>query len=191
MTTEITLTPKQYDLLQLAATRFFGNTLPAAGQVGLHGGAYEAVGMKLKNLGFLEGDNSSLWHLTEAAYAFMGIEHQRHEPKPAPEAETPLEVAMFEAFGGEATLAMGSAPAGVLEQPASKKRKLRDGTKQAQVIYLLKRPKGATLTQIMEATGWQMHTARSVLSRTIQKDLGIALVSEKTTDSDRVYRVKI
>ena len=64
MTTEITLTPKQYDLLQLAATRFFGNTLPAAGQVGLHGGAYEAVGMKLKNLGFLEGDNSSLWHLT-------------------------------------------------------------------------------------------------------------------------------
>jgi predicted HTH transcriptional regulator len=116
-----------------------------------------------------------------------------------------LEVALFEAFGGEETLAMGSAPTGAAienpeaaptaesaaadEQPALKKRKLRDGTKQAQVIDLLKRPEGATLQHIMEATGWQMHTARSVLSRTIQKDLGIALVSEKAGGNDRIYRV--
>jgi hypothetical protein len=201
MTTEITLTPKQYDLLQLAATRYFGNTLPAAGHVGLHGGAYEAVGTKLKNLGLLEGEDSSLWRLSEAAYALLGIEHQRHETEPesAPEAEQPLEVALFEALGGEATLAMGNAPAGVVtteplndeQAPAPKKRKLRDGTKQAQVIDLLKRPEGATLTQIMEATGWKIHTARAVLSRTIQKDLGIALASEKVSGGERVYRANV
>jgi hypothetical protein len=84
MTTEITLTEKQHELLQLAATRYFGNTIPAAGQVGLHGGAYEAVGMKLKNLGLLEGDNSSLWHLTEAAYELLGINRNRPESNPTP-----------------------------------------------------------------------------------------------------------
>ena len=215
MTPKITLTEKQHDLLQLAATRYFGNTVPAAGQVGLHGGAYEAVGIKLKNLGLLEGDNSGLWHLTEAAYELLGIEHSRPEPNPVPESEpapesesvpdTPLEVALFEALGGQATLAMGNAPAGAEmasseapsmsdpvtedEQPAPKKRALRDGTKQAQVIDLLKRSEGATLQQIMETTGWQMHTVRSVLSRTIQKDLGIPLVSEKASGGDRIYRV--
>jgi hypothetical protein len=202
MTTEITLTDKQRDLLHLAATKFFGNALPAAGQVGLHGGAYDAVSMKLKNLGFLEGENSSLWHLTEAAYEFLGIKHKRHEPKPIAEAEPSLEVALFEAFGGEATLAMGSAPACAVsatqeaaepvtppEQPTPKQRKLRDGTKQAQVINMLRRPEGASLQQIMEATDWQMHTARSVLSRTIQKDLGIALTSEKVSGNERIYRV--
>jgi hypothetical protein len=199
MTTEITPTEKQHDLLHLAATRFFGNALPAAAHVGLHGGAYDAVGMKLKNLGLLEGEAGSIWRLTDAAYEFLGIEHKRPEPESSPESEAPLEVALFEALGGEATLAMGNAPVGAAtsEHPADEeavapqKRKLRDGTKQARVIDLLKRPEGATLTQIMEATGWQMHTARSVLSRTIQKDLGIALVSEKATDSDRIYRVRI
>jgi hypothetical protein len=42
----------------------------------------------------------------------------------------------------------------------------------------------------MEAIGWQMHTARSVLSRTIQKDLGIPLVLEKASGNDRIYRGK-
>jgi predicted HTH transcriptional regulator len=74
-------------------------------------------------------------------------------------------------------------------QLATKQRKIRDGTKQAQVIEMLRRPEGASLQQIMEVTGWQMHTARSVLSRTIQKDLGIHLISEKTSGSERIYRV--
>ena len=37
-------------------------------------------------------------------------------------------------------------------------RKTRDGTKQAMMIELLKRPGGATLAEIVEATGWQAHT---------------------------------
>jgi hypothetical protein len=35
----------------------------------------------------------------------------------------------------------------------------REGTKQAVLIELLKRPEGATLPQMTEATGWQVHYA--------------------------------
>lgn len=39
-------------------------------------------------------------------------------------------------------------------------RKPREGTKQEQVLALLRREEGATIAQICEATGWQQHTVR-------------------------------
>jgi len=39
-------------------------------------------------------------------------------------------------------------------------RKPREGTKQEQVLALLRREEGATIAQIREATGWQQHTVR-------------------------------
>ncbi|SUE63517.1 DUF3489 domain-containing protein [Roseomonas gilardii] len=39
-------------------------------------------------------------------------------------------------------------------------RKPREGTKQEQVLALLRREEGATIAQICEATGWQGHTVR-------------------------------
>jgi hypothetical protein len=39
-------------------------------------------------------------------------------------------------------------------------RKPREGTKQEQVLTMLRRPEGATVTQIAEATGWAQHTVR-------------------------------
>jgi hypothetical protein len=39
-------------------------------------------------------------------------------------------------------------------------RKPRAGTKQEQVLALLRREEGATIAQICEATGWQQHTVR-------------------------------
>ncbi len=39
-------------------------------------------------------------------------------------------------------------------------RKPREGTKQEQVLALLRRGQGATIAQICEATGWQGHTVR-------------------------------
>lgn len=39
-------------------------------------------------------------------------------------------------------------------------RKPREGTKQEQVLALLRQPEGATVAQIAEATGWAPHTVR-------------------------------
>ncbi|MCQ4159198.1 DUF3489 domain-containing protein [Roseomonas sp. GC11] len=39
-------------------------------------------------------------------------------------------------------------------------RKPREGTKQEAVLALLRRPEGASIAQICEATGWQQHTVR-------------------------------
>ncbi|WP_201445663.1 DUF3489 domain-containing protein [Belnapia sp. F-4-1] len=53
-------------------------------------------------------------------------------------------------------------------------RKLREGTKQQQVLAMLRRPKGATVAQIAEATGWQVHTVRGFLAG-LKKRQGIAV----------------
>jgi hypothetical protein len=66
----------------------------------------------------------------------------------------------------------------------------RDNSKQATVIGMLKRPEGATIPQIMAATGWLSHTVRGTFAGTFKKKLGLALVSDKG-ESDRVYRIAV
>jgi len=68
-------------------------------------------------------------------------------------------------------------------------RKTRDGTKQAMIIELLKRPGGATLAEIVEATGWQAHTVRGAMAGALKKKLGLTVTSEKDAVRGRVYRV--
>ena len=68
-------------------------------------------------------------------------------------------------------------------------RKTRDGTKQAMMIELLKRPGGATLAEIVEVTGWQAHTVRGAMAGTLKKKLGLTVTSEKDEVRGRVYRL--
>ena len=70
-----------------------------------------------------------------------------------------------------------------------KDRKTRDGTKQAMIIELLKRPGGATLAEIVEATGWQAHTVRGAMAGALKKKLGLTVTSEKDEVRGRVYRL--
>lgn len=65
----------------------------------------------------------------------------------------------------------------------------RDNTKQAQIIAMLKRPEGATISQIVEATGWQPHTVRGTFAGAFKKKLGLRIVSEKDSQANRVYRI--
>ena len=68
-------------------------------------------------------------------------------------------------------------------------RKTRDGTKQAMMIELLKRPGGATLAEIVEATGWQVHTVRGAMAGALKKKLGLTITSEKDEAKGRIYRI--
>ena len=72
---------------------------------------------------------------------------------------------------------------------ANAPRKARTGTKQALVVEMLRRSEGATVDQIMEATGWQRHTVRGAFAGAIKKKLGLAIASEKVEGGARVYRV--
>lgn len=67
--------------------------------------------------------------------------------------------------------------------------KTRENSKQAQVIALLKRPEGATIKQICEATGWQQHTVRGAFAGSFKKKLGLVITSSKDDNSERVYRI--
>ncbi len=66
---------------------------------------------------------------------------------------------------------------------------VRPGTKQALLIDLLKRKKGATIDEAMAATGWQAHSVRGAISGALKKKLGLTVTSEPTDRRGRVYRV--
>jgi hypothetical protein len=70
-----------------------------------------------------------------------------------------------------------------------KPRAKREGTKQAVLIELLTRAEGATLPQMTEATGWQVHTVRGAMAGALKKKLGLEITSEKQTGADRIYRI--
>ena len=65
----------------------------------------------------------------------------------------------------------------------------RAGTKQAMLIALLQAPEGATMEQIIAATGWQAHSARGAMSGALGKKLGLVVTSAKNDDRGRVYRI--
>ena len=62
-------------------------------------------------------------------------------------------------------------------------------TKLTKVIELLSRPEGATIDQIVDATGWQKHTVRSAISHALGKKRGYQIVSEKPKDGKRAYKI--
>lgn len=66
---------------------------------------------------------------------------------------------------------------------------LRTGTKQALLIAMLQRTDGATMAEIIAATGWQAHSARGAMSGALGKKLGLEVVSAKEDARGRVYRI--
>lgn len=77
----------------------------------------------------------------------------------------------------------------VIEAATDAKPRTRDNSKQAQVIAMLKRPEGATIAQICEATGWQQHTVRGTFAGAFKKKLGFEITSTKEAGGQRIYRV--
>ncbi len=64
-------------------------------------------------------------------------------------------------------------------------------TKQEQVLTLLSATSGATIDEIMKATGWQQHSVRGFFAGTVRKKLGFELTSEKEEGSERRYAIKV
>lgn len=57
------------------------------------------------------------------------------------------------------------------------------------VLELLRRPDGATIDQLVRATGWLPHTTRAALTGLKKK--GHVVTSDKIEGRGRVYRVRV
>lgn len=66
---------------------------------------------------------------------------------------------------------------------------LKAPNKQTRLIALLKDPKGADIKMLMQATGWQAHSVRGVISGALKKKLGMNIVSSKVDGTQR-YRIE-
>lgn len=68
-------------------------------------------------------------------------------------------------------------------------RATRANSKQARLIEMLKRPKGASIAEIVEAFDWQPHTVRGAIAGALKKKLGLDVASEKIDVRGRVYKI--
>ena len=64
----------------------------------------------------------------------------------------------------------------------------RPTSKIAKVVEMLRKPSGATIKAIMDATDWQAHSVRGAIAGAIRKKMGLKVVSE-TRGDERVYRI--
>lgn len=158
----------------------------------LRGGAAAKVVSAMLTKGFLEEVDADMrkgephWRetgdchgvtliATDAGLAAIGIEPEDANTAPAGATDAPTDT---------------PAPDTPTEpDSAPKARTPREGTKQATLIAMLREPDGATIEEIMAATGWQSHTVRGAMSGALKKKLGLEVTSEKVEDRGRVYKL--
>ena len=188
------LTDTQAIILSRAASRPDNLAMPLP--EGLAGAAAKMAVAKMIERGWLEEVEANLrrgeplWRetgdghgttliATEAGLAVIGIE--------------PV-VATTMTNLRKAKLEVVSAPQDSPETPADpatpKPTSIRTGTKQATIIALLQRPEGASITEIVEATGWAQHSARGMISGGLKKKLGFEVATTSNEQRGRIYHIR-
>ena len=188
------LTDTQTIILSRAATRPDNLAMPLP--KGLHGAAAQKAVTAMITRGWLEEVEANLrrgeplWRetgdghgttlvATEAGLAAIGIE---------PVVATTMNNLR------KSKLALASAPKDVgeaLTDPATPKPVvIRAGTKQAKIIALLQRSEGASISEIVEVTGWAAHSARGMISGGLKKKLGFEVSTTSDELRGRVYHIR-
>jgi hypothetical protein len=185
------ITERQLDLITRAHCDAGGLIEPL---LDLKGGAKLKMIASLAQRGLIEQIDGQ-WRITRAAIAIIKGEAQPQEVLPPVGAKGSAAPSL--ADDPELEAAVASAEASWQQaQPDVAAKRGRENSKQALVIEMLKRPEGATIAQISEATGWQAHTVRGTFAGALKKKLGLAIVSEKIEGpagtpgvGQRLYRI--
>ena len=165
------LSAPQRAILESAATRADGSILPLPPQIKGIAILNVIKALTRKRLVLYEGATANI---TEEGLRAIGA------PVPIPESTVAesASVAPDLPVTSEPTHDAPVAPTVVEEEPPVTPRQ-RPETKQAMLIAMLTRPEGATLDQIVEATGWRRHTIRGAISGTLRKKLGLPILAER------------
>jgi len=167
--TQIQLTAPQAAILTTACAREDGIVFPVIAN--LKGGAVGNVCKSLLKRGLIEeiaaADPDTVWRHDDASPLTL---------RATPLAYTTLGL-------GDAD---GDVPAPQQDLTPSTQRK---GTKQAQLIAMLRAPEGATIDEIVAATNWAPHTVRGAISGALKKKLGLNVTSEKIEGRGRNYKI--
>lgn len=75
-----------------------------------------------------------------------------------------------------------------ITQKPEVKPTIKPHTKQAILIKLLENPKGATVTEMAQAVGWQRHSVHGMIHGALRTKLGMQVTSQKE-QRGRVYRI--
>ena len=116
---------------------------------------------------------------------------ENHKPAPAtPPAKSQTKSgkvgkAAKENRAGKGTKKASKSPA---TKPNKASIKPASENKKAEVIAMMRRPKGATLAEIAAATGWQRHTVRGFVS-ILGKKGGVQIDSSKNASAERTYKI--
>jgi hypothetical protein len=223
------LSDTQTVILSTASQRDDGAVLPLPETLKIKGGAVDKVLGSLKAKGLIahqgapRGDDPPPLRITHAGLEAIGVETEDNASECATAADTGATSAdpgaqatdaAAPATGADAaaTPAKGEAKTKVAKAKAAKAKSTkpkkaaptekptpRAGTKQGQMIEMLKRPEGATVEQIAAATGWQHHTIRGAISGALKKKLGLTVEATRTREvgpnktgakgSSTVYRI--
>ena len=167
--TQIQLTDPQAAILSTACAREDGMVFPVIAN--LKGGAVGNVCKSLLKRGLIEeivaADPDTVWRHDDSGPLTLRATQLAH-----------------------ATLGLGDADG---EVPAPQQDltlpSQRKGTKQAQLIAMLRADGGATIDEIVAALGWRSHTIRGAMSGALKKKLGLEVTSEKVEGRGRIYRL--
>lgn len=131
---------------------------------------------------------------TDAAEAALGIEtgaaasgDEAGSPKPGKKA--PAATKKARRSGRAPAKSKKTTKAARKKADAKTPRASRENSKQARLIEMLKRAKGASIDEIVKAFDWQPHTVRGAIAGALKKKLGLDVVSEKVEGRGRVYRI--
>jgi hypothetical protein len=181
------LTPAQHAILSKAI-----NT--SAGKIdwfpdNIKGGARKKVLDGLFNRALITTDGTD-WFVAAEGYDALGMPRPVGNKNGIGQFEANLDQIIANAEGAPVAMSDPELEAAVIAAEATwVKPRTRDNSKQAEVIQMLQRPEGATISQICAATGWQAHTVRGTFAGAFKKKLGLTIVSDKPQGGERVYRI--
>lgn len=76
-----------------------------------------------------------------------------------------------------------------IKAPKPPKSKVLPNSKTEVLIGLLKRKQGVSISEMMEATGWQSHSIRGFMAGSLKKKIGHSPTSTKNDTGERRYHV--